>query len=404
MINKVEKRCLVVAPLSPFPPRNGVTIPIFNYIKILSRTYKVDLLVINCTKFDVDISEKKYVDNVFVIEGGKEFGILDELLGRNAIFSITFDKDECFKDLFSRDYRFILASPISCLYASIVLRDMIYKETNSCPYIVAGISDSYALVLKSKNDFASAAAFFNTIISKLRARFVKLLEIRLLSNCKKVLVQSNNDKVFLETQAANYGIPLSNVCVLTNGVDDSLFDVDFISELPSVIKFIFIADFTSSYYREKLLWFYNKVWAYLDSDRIVLTVRGPGIDVYDDRFKMVFSSSNVIYENDFKKNLADVYKQCDILVAPIFKSYGFINKVGEAMASGKVVVGDVSAFNAIDGIESGKNCFIANTALEFRERIGTLLKDPNTLCSVGRSARELAFKRLRWDSKEIVDD
>ena len=63
-----------------------------------------------------------------------------------------------------------------------------------------------------------------------------------------------------------------------------------------------------------------------------------------------FAREEISYQ-PYVESIEDEYARHAILVAPIFKGFGLINKVVEAMAAGCLVVGDKTAFN---GIESFK--------------------------------------------------
>ena len=74
----------------------------------------------------------------------------------------------------------------------------------------------------------------------------------------------------------------------------------------------------------------------------------------------------------FVDNLQDIYIGKTISIAPIFKDYGFINKVAESMASGLIVIGDSSAFNSIDAVDS---FLVAESGLDLTSILSELSPD-----------------------------
>jgi len=81
------------------------------------------------------------------------------------------------------------------------------------------------------------------------------------------------------------------------------------------------------------------------------------------------------------------------------KSYGFINKVGEAMASGIVVIGDKTAFNAIPDFKTNVHGIIANDSEAMLNAVERLVKDIELLDSIKKNARLISICHLKWKNK-----
>lgn len=67
----------------------------------------------------------------------------------------------------------------------------------------------------------------------------------------------------------------------------------------------------------------------------------------------------------FCPDLKDFYLKRKIIVSPVFKNYGLINKTIESLTYGCVTIGDIAAFNGLQGFVSGTHGFIAESFEEF---------------------------------------
>jgi len=111
-----------------------------------------------------------------------------------------------------------------------------------------------------------------------------------------------------------------------------------------------------------------------------------------------FSDLSIEY-HPFVEDIYHFYLKSKILVAPIFKGYGTINKVIEAMAAGCVVVGDKTAFNGLENFVPGRDAFVAESPGEFLDCIKRTLADPSKAEMIGENSRALMRKDFSWNSR-----
>lgn len=125
---------------------------------------------------------------------------------------------------------------------------------------------------------------------------------------------------------------------------------------------------------------------------------------YSDDFAKSLKTKNVIIMNqinnsEYVENISDFYSKHKVIITPVFKGYGLINKTVEALLSGSLVLGDSTSFNGIDVVHM-KNCIISNTINEFKTSLNQIF---NIMTDVDiRNIRENAKKI--YDSKKIFDD
>lgn len=396
----VNKRIIVVTTENPFPPKNGVTIPVYNYIKILSKKFIIDICILDEQNTQID---HNMINKQIKLGALKQNTLLDEILLKKALFEYNLMgvKLDVLSKSIIYDYDYVLCSPISAVKIGDDIKDFCINNFSSDTKLISAISDCYTAVLSKKNEWNTFKDSLLTIISKTRSVWMRFVERKVLQSSDFVFVQSQTDKDWLvNTCNINNNI---DVRIITNGVDDALFTIETNHEYFVEHRFLFVATFTSSYYKNKLHWFYLNVWKKLSCRKIKLVIRGQGLSSTDPKFKELFNDPTVEYYPEFAKNIQDIYSGNQYLIAPIFKSYGFINKVGEAMASSLIVIGDVTAFNAIDGIISKKNCLIANNAVQFIEAIELIVNDKELRELISSNARALAIKELKWNTKNIFN-
>lgn len=393
---------LVVSNTFPFPPRNGLTIPVANYVKILDHLgVEVDLFLAEYNRTSIsDSSPFRQVIQVQAKRNSKVKSFLKEVLLKSP-HAANFEVD--YRDRnYLREYDAIIFSPFSICNISIELTKMISELSSKKPKLIAAISDCYTAELFNLGGWLKIFGFKVPDVIKVRSRirsiFMSRIEPRLLSKVDCIFVQSPNDREWLRILGGNN---LANkVEIVTNGVDETLFSIPISLNKPAT-RFCFVADLRTEYYRKKLLWLYENVWLKIDRSKLELCIIGKGISKESIRFSSMLADPSVKYIDQFMPQLSDVYEGFDFAFAPIYKSYGFINKVGEAMASGLVVIGDESAFNAIRSFKNWEHGIIANSAAEFIIAVQYLVDSDNSarVANIKENARGLAIRELRWNNK-----
>lgn len=102
------------------------------------------------------------------------------------------------------------------------------------------------------------------------------------------------------------------------------------------------------------------------------------------------------YKNNFvaEPYIEDVtlfYQSKVMVISPVYKGYGLINKTVEAMACKTIVLGDKAAFNGINGCISGTNCMIAKNQNDFVYLMDIICNDltENSRKKIGNNAHIL---------------
>lgn len=116
--------------------------------------------------------------------------------------------------------------------------------------------------------------------------------------------------------------------------------------------------------------------------------------------------------NNFVEDIQQYYASHMLIVSPIYKGYGLINKTIDAMSSGKIVLGDKTAFNGISGVLNEVNCLIAESPDDFIQSLEKVFNNfsKNDIFNMGNKASQLIsdqfileknIKKIRQVFKDI---
>lgn len=373
----------------PFPPRNGVTIPTANWIRLFVNSgCRVDLLVLdgivpaspNATRPDFDVG---VIEHIRLRPNNRLIGYFLELLGISPVFERWSTAGAGSRGQLLESYDLIWASPIRAFSIWLKLSARLGIRARSS---LAAVNDSYALTLAALAQRKQRP--WERWLYLARSRAMRKIERRILGRADFIGVQSLVEVDFFNSIFRTFCTP--EILVLKNGVDDLFFG----DRLTLKLDLLFVGTLDDNY-RPTIHWFIKEVYASFPEPRPRFGVIGSMANEGD---LNLFNEFGIEY-NGFVNDIAACYCSSTILVAPIFKGFGTINKVLEAMASGCVVIGDSSAFNGIENFEPGRHGLIASTAQEFITCISAVIADRSLTDSIGSSARNLIREEFSWESR-----
>ena len=389
-------RILALTEVPPYPPRNGITIPMHNHINILSKEHDVDILtagslsIVNAPYGEV--SPMKIINRPFFKK------LLGECLFGIPTFNLKVDASEIERFMVDKSpYDLIYYSAIRMNNVAENFADWHTVNCNFRPKIIAAVSDSYTSVLRSAPlaPTNSLSGWCAKWIRYFRSFYMTKIEFKILERAEVVLVQTFRDKEWMSL----IGVSTSKISILTNAVPESLFQLP----LNKTGSILFVGDLSSQHYQKIFLWFFESVWN--DIKHSFPTIQ---LHAYTSGKKaeaiveLTNSCPRTHIVTEFVENIDDVYHGKTICIAPIFKDYGFINKVAEAMAAGLIVVGDPSAFNGIHGVKNEENCMIVNQRDGFAKTITELLSSKKLMLTISSNARTIAKDNFSWGHRELI--
>jgi len=114
-----------------------------------------------------------------------------------------------------------------------------------------------------------------------------------------------------------------------------------------------------------------------------------------------FDGKNGIHVTGFVEDPWYYVARSLVTIAPIRMGAGIQNKVLEAMALGKAVVGTNKAFQGLNMGVDGKHFIQANDAKEFVEKISYLVENGSIRKDVGLNAKNLVRDHFTW---EVIEE
>lgn len=390
----MSKKILLVVDEVPFPPRNGLTIPVCKLIESVSDFCEIDLAILDKCNPIISIKlTQTYAKAIYRIS----------MRNPNVVVSVLQDFF-CVRPYFSRhrispgalneipidEYDVIVISPIWPSYYI----DLFRRHGKKNAIYISLINDCYSATLKS---------YFNLVLLRgvgtldrmrffvnfLRSSFVKITETAILKKFNTVVVQTEKDK----SAVCRGGLSnVDDVAVITNGVDDKFFD----SPPKNGVKTIgFIGDLSGWEIRRDLLIFLQDIWPSLASKGYTCTLTGK---CSDEVLLRKICESNKILHREYVDDPVDIFSSLDVLIVPNYRALGIINRTIQAMASNVIVIGHVGAFHSIPGFEDGKHGFVIKNISEVENIIDSLSMDEFKSSQVRGCARTLMNESFRWST------
>lgn len=396
--NHKNMNILFVTSELPCPARNGITIPACNHLMGLASNHSVPRLLVcgpqKINDHDHLAANRTIVEKIAFIDPARHWGgkrVLLELTGKEAFFhGRRWNKRELADAI--GDTRYDVAWITPYLVADIVypLKALLGGEVT----YVAGINDCMTATMKywGKNVTAPAVSPATRVSSALRwARSFRIAasERSLLGEFDVILVQTGTDRCWVEKISG--GSLADRILECSNGVDSRLFELPF-SEAGTDV--LFIGNLTGLY-SVRLMSVISKVWPQIRENRPKTRLVVVGRNATPELRRLMAYDPRIIY-HEFVEDLCEVYAEKAILLSPVFKDFGLINKVIESMAAGVAVVGDGGSFNGIPGFESNRHGIVVNNYSEMAEAVIDILNSRARRLSIAEEARSLVIKHFSW--------
>jgi len=149
-----------------------------------------------------------------------------------------------------------------------------------------------------------------------------------------------------------------------------------------------IASFVDDYYYLSIWFFKNVIFQILEKNQdFNMHIHGQNC------FKLKSYIDNQYPNHNFKisyteyiSDMSALYFDTKILINPVYKGFGLINRTIEGMYYGCIVIGDPASFNGIKGAKDGNNCLIAQSNNDFIEKIEDTYNKLNELEQISRNA------------------
>lgn len=390
----------IVTDQLPFPPRNGITLPLFHYASLLGRENAVRIVLL----VDVDTPPTAAA----LSENEQQFGpVLQVPLRRRKKLKRIADELSSV-EMFQHGWD--LAQPIDCsplqhADAFVVSPMSAVAKWRSVTKAVAPIVKKECALIAAVNDCTTAEYYFRHLsahstwlgafkarIDYLRTGKIGAIEQQLLAPYHHVILQTPRDRELMGDLVAP--AIAEKVQVIPNGVSESYLEL--VRKPKNQILFV---GELSGEYDATARWLLTEVWPQVveKNAQVELLFVGRGANA---SLRALMQSTTAVAYVEYVKNLGSVYAAAMIALSPVFKGFGLINKSIEAMASGVPVVGGDAAFNGINGFRSGVHGIACgdHSAADFVTALNGLIADEQLRTQIGAQAKVLMRGQFCWNS------
>ncbi len=382
---------------------DGVRIPAANHFRALKEMGEVDLLImqrVDLPRPDEDIEEtREAVSRCGIIEVRRDSNvaaIAGEFLRRQPFYGALQLIGELPSWLSETEYDVVWCGTAPAVAA---FARSEWRRRVKARHWVAGLSDVHSLVIYRQGQQTSksksrAYKLTMSAVSAGRSKVLARAEIAMLGAYDLVTMQTDKELEWIKRFSGEALV--KRILLLPNGIPSHLLDLPLSGREPKVV---FVGRL-SAMYGHRLRWFLDDVWplvmAKMPTAKLVVVGKGAGKGLTE-----IFERLGVTYQ-PFVPEIEDIYRDKAMLIAPIFKGFGLINKVVEAMAAGCLVLGDKTAFNGIPDFQAGVHGRVVEDAEAFAAQIVEVLGDSDFVQQQREAGRELVRRHFDWAVRRRV--
>lgn len=369
------KKGLVITRQFGFDNSDGLNIRYFNFLKMLTKYFEIDLFMFNnSNKLMLDIYK----------------------LPIKRIFLRSINKKDLFREI-------VKLKPHNLALYEPNIKEIILKEKYDFVY-----GNHYYTALNFINiegvkkivDMVDAVSLhyketgFDVPLRKLYNIFmvnkVKKYEKKVIDNSDLCFVTSYVEKNYLVNEL---NVKESKIKVLGNGVENVYFEYNIGKSINNTIGFVGSLNYFPNIKAvERLIKIFKVAKNKKPDLKCLIIGKNPPR-------KLLKKKVDGLTFTGYVENLKEVMGMVDILVLPMKLASGVQNKLLTGLAAGKpVIISSRARFN--EGLLDGYNVLFAENNNEFVEKIMFLYNNPDHIYLIAKRAREFALKNLDWSSIE----
>ena len=369
-----QSKILVTIPRIPFPLNSGGRIAIYDTLSILSKKYKLTLIIIDDNKSNINyLNEmKKFTDDIHFFSKSKFRFYL------NSIFGLITGKPLQVGYFYFNDIQKLVnnLSYKHDLFLSFMIRTSLYGIDLDINKIHYSIDSMY---LNYQNSQRNTTSFLWNLIYK--------IELPLLYKFEKQHVVKYNMTTFVNKEEAKFWGQFGKTINLPHGVNENILNhKSFNIKYKNTVTFIGRMDYQPNI--EAVLWFAKNVLSHLENEIQFLVIGG-------------FATPDIIQlENEYKNIrilgfVEDPYviiRSSICNVAPMQSGGGLQTKILMSMAVESIVIMSKLSSFAIEGIENDFNAIIEDNPLKIAEKINMIYTKPDL------------FSKMRIEAKKLIEN
>lgn len=377
-------KLLFVANRIPYPPYRGDKLKIYHLAKRLAKKHELYLLTF--TEAEEDKQYKKDLETIF-----KEVHLVHLPKWKSML--------QCVLHLFSKmpfQVAYFQSSALRYKLDELLAQhsfDGIHvQHIRMAPYFfnkklpaILDLPDAFSLYWERRKKIKRG--FAQTLFENVEQKRVLAYEHKALHTFQLALTCSKEDLDWLEEKHS-----LHNLKLLPNGVDTSVFfsqQHDY--EHNHTLLFTGNMDYEPNV--DAVVYFTKEIFPLIQQQfpkvKFIIAGQRPVAKVIE------LADENIIVKG-FVKDLAKVYDEASIVVAPLRFGAGTQNKVLEAMSIGVPVVCSNIGFKGL-GIESGEGAIMQTEPKAFAQSVCELLASSSLRKKVGEKGKDIIHSRFDWE-------
>ncbi|MBN8672136.1 MAG: glycosyltransferase [Flavipsychrobacter sp.] len=369
----------------PYPPYRGDKLKIFNLARRLSKSHELHLLTF--AQSQEDLTYKEELEKVFTkvhfiyLPKWRSAANCLAALWDGTPLQVLYFRSAAMRQKLAE---VLAADKFDAIHVQHLRMSPYLAKHKELPRIL-DMPDAFSLYWErrmkaQKNPFKK---IFETIEQKRVLKYERIMHEYNMS-----LVCSAEDLAYLKEQHS-----ISNINLLPNGVDLDTFKAGG-HDYSHNHTLLFTGNMDYAPNVDAVQYFVEEVFPIIKQQhsqvKFIIAGQRPVKKVQD-------LASDDVQVTGFIKDLAAVYNQASVVVAPLRFGAGTQNKVLEAMAMGVPVVCSNIGFKGL-GIESGEGAIMQTDPQQFAQSVIQLLNSQQMREEVGAKGMHVMQSRFGWDS------
>ena len=386
---------LFVTNTLPYPPTDGVRIKTYHLLKQLSKRHKIYL---------ISFYQKATDDLKLSCSHLKQFCEIVKLLPyelnkfRNSKILLNMFNPFSNEPFFVKEYRvremrdairnFLERENIDIIhFDTICVAHYLDSIKNSIPAVFS-LNDCLALCCIEEARLFPVINFIKKTKCLLQWLEVYGYEKNLCSQFEKCHVVSETDKIYLHKMNN-----MIDADVIPNGVDTEFYKpLNLPQDFPSLV----FEGVMSAGAADYAIWFIRYVFKHvlkvIPDTRLYLVGKNP-----DRKLLTIAAQNKNVIVTGFVDDVRPYIDRATIFVCPVLRASGILNKVLQAMAMEKAIVGTNHGFSGIRGAVNGQNMVSADNPRQFADEIINLIHNEEKRKLIGKNARTLVKNSYSWE-------
>lgn len=388
-----RKKLLFVSHTFPYPPTEGIKLPVYYLLKEFSKKYSITLVTFiqpgGEEKYIPEV--KRYCSKIIPIPYYPRKSIIRRVFN---LFQpkLPFNVWQFFNQkMLAAIKQELIAQKYSLLFFDF-LTTAIYKKFIDSP-VKSILHYHDAMSMLFYRNFLVERNYLKKFYWRSQYKKIVRFEYELPGYFDKISVVAEVDKKWLQEKS---GVPEDKLVVIPNGVDVNYFSPQAVAVAEDYPSLIFRGIMNFSPNRDACWYFLREILPIIRKEipEVKFYIVGPNPEPEIQRFGQ---RDKKIIVTGYVEDIRGYIARATVNVCPMISGSGIKNKILEAMAMEKASVVTPIAAEGIPELKDGENGLIAAGPDEFAEKTVQLLRDKDLRRRLGAAGRQLVLKHYSWE-------